>query len=231
MIAGLLLLIILLALGPVASKIPAAVLSGILITVGIGVMDYRGLKAIPHMPRAEVIIMLIVLILSSVWNLVYAVGIGLVIASLMFMKQIGDQAEEESDIISLGEEEAWDDEGSFPTNLKEEVFIKHVDGPLFFGSTSTFQALARQIPDTASTVIIRMDNIPYMDQSGLYAMEDVVVDLVKKGMNVLLVDIANQPRYMLKRVGFIPNLVPKEQVFKNFEDCIEWVKLNVKDVY
>ena len=101
MMAGVLLLIILLALGPVASQIPAAVLAGILITVGIGVMDYKGLKAIPYMPRAEVIIMLIVLVLSSVWNLVYAVGIGLVIASLMFMKKIGDLTAERSDVKSL----------------------------------------------------------------------------------------------------------------------------------
>ncbi len=51
MIAGVMLLVILLALGPVASKIPAAVLAGILITVGIGVMDYKGLKAIPVLPK------------------------------------------------------------------------------------------------------------------------------------------------------------------------------------
>ena len=72
MASSVLLLVILLALGPIASQIPAAVLAGILITVGIGVMDYKGLKAIPKMPRAEVVIMLIVLVLSSVWNLVYA---------------------------------------------------------------------------------------------------------------------------------------------------------------
>ena len=114
MIAGLLLLVILLALGPVASQIPTAVLAGILITVGLGVMDYKGLKAIPYMPRPEVIIMLIVLILSSVWNLVYAVGIGLVIASLMFMKKIGDLTGERSDIKSLGKEKAWSDEADFP---------------------------------------------------------------------------------------------------------------------
>src|SRR5690606_2479026 len=51
MIAAVFVLIILLALGPVASKIPAAVLAGILITVGIGVMDYKGLKAIPKIPK------------------------------------------------------------------------------------------------------------------------------------------------------------------------------------
>ncbi len=229
MISGLILVIILLALGPVASKIPAAVLAGILITVGIGVMDYKGLKAIPHMPRTEVIVMLIVLILSSVWNLVFAVGIGLVIASLMFMKKMGDLTAERSDIKSLAKEEAWDDEIDFPEELKEEVFIKHLKGPLFFGSTSDFQALASQIPDTARVVVIRMDRMQYMDQSGLYAMEDVVVDLAGRDVKVLLVDVLEQPHYMMERIDIIPNLIPKDQIFKDFTDCLKWIKENVED--
>ena len=229
MIAGLVLLIILLALGPIASKIPAAVLSGILITVGIGVMDYKGLKAIPYMPRGEVAIMLIVLILSSVWNLVYAVGIGLVIASLMFMKKIGDLMAERSDVKPLNEEKAWADEADFPQNLKEEVYIKHIKGPLFFGSTSDFQQLAQQIPSTASVVIIRMDRMQYMDQSGLYAMEDVLIDLINSGKKVLLVGILSQPRYMLERIDIIPDLIPPEQIFETFDECLAWIKANVKD--
>lgn len=229
MIAGLVLLTILLALGPIASKIPAAVLSGILITVGIGVMDYKGLKAIPYMPRGEVAIMLIVLILSSVWNLVYAVGIGLVIASLMFMKKIGDLMAERSDVKPLNEEEAWADEAGFPEDLKEKVYIKHIKGPLFFGSTSDFQQLALQIPQTASVVIIRMDRMQYMDQSGLYAMEDVLIDLINSGKKVLLVGILSQPRYMLERIGIIPNLIPTEQVFETFDESLAWIKANVKD--
>lgn len=231
MIAGVLLLIIMLAFAPVASKIPAAVLAGILITVGIGVMDYKGLKAIPYMPRPEVAIMLIVLVLSSVWNLVYAVGIGLVIASLMFMKKIGDLTAERSDVKSLTEEKAWSDEIGFPQNLKEEVFIKHIKGPLFFGSTSDFQQLALQIPETASTVIIRMDRMPYMDQSGLYAMEDVLVDLRGNEKNVLLVGITEQPKYMLERIDILPDLVPEEHLFDNFTDCLKWIKENVKDEF
>ncbi len=231
MIAGLLLLVILLALGPVASRIPAAVLAGILITVGIGVMDYKGLKAIPYMPRPEVAIMLIVLVLSSVWNLVYAVGIGLVIASLMFMKKIGDLTAEQSKVTALVEEEAWADETGFPSNLKEEVFIKHINGPLFFGSTNNFQQLAQQIPATASTIIIRMGKTPYMDQSGLYAMEDILVDLVSKGKKVLLVNVIEQPRYMLERIDIVPDLIPEDQIFPDFETCIKWIKSNVKDEY
>ena len=238
MIAGIMLLVIMLGLGPIASKIPAAVLAGILITVGIGVMDYKGLKAIPSLPKdmklgpiklsSEVLIMIVVLILSTFWNLVYAVGIGLVIASLMFMKKIGDLTAERSDVKSL-KEESWPDEGQFPINLKEEVFIKHIKGPLFFGSTSDFQALSLQIPNTAKTVIMRLGRMQYMDQSGLYAMEDMLQDLKTKNVEVLFVNLLKQPRYMMERIDIIPDFIPKEHIFKSFEECIIWVKRNIKD--
>ncbi|WP_223032463.1 SulP family inorganic anion transporter [Hanstruepera marina] len=242
MIAGILLLCILLIPGlpNLASKIPAAVLAGILITVGIGVMDYKGLKAIPSLPKdirlgpikfsSEVVIMLVVLILSTFWNLVYAVGIGLVFASLMFMKKIGDLTAERSDVKPL-KEEAWADESEFPSNLKEEVFIKHLKGPLFFGSTSDFQQLALQIPNTAKTVILRLGRMQYMDQSGLYAMEDMLQDLSSKGITVLFVDLLKQPKYMMERIDIIPDMIPKEHIFKNFKSCLNWIKENIKDTY
>ncbi|CAM1351816.1 SulP family inorganic anion transporter [Tenacibaculum halocynthiae] len=240
MIAGIMLLVILLGLGPIASKIPAAVLAGILITVGIGVMDYKGLKAIPNLPKdakigpfkvsSEVIIMIVVLLLSTFWNLVYAVGIGLVIASLMFMKKIGDLTGKYSDVKPL-KEESWADEKDFPKNLSEEVFIKHIKGPLFFGSTSDFQQLVKQIPNTASTIIIRMEKMQYIDQSGLYALEDILVDLKKDEKNVLLVDLLDQPRYMMERIDIIPDLISEESIFTTFEDCLTWVKQNVKDKF
>jgi SulP family sulfate permease len=239
MIAGIMLLIILLGLGPVASQIPAAVLAGILITVGIGVMDYKGLKAIPALPRdikigpikmsSEVLIMLIVLLLSTFWNLVYAVGIGLVIASLMFMKKIGDLTAERSGVKAL-KEKAWADEGEFPKNLKQEVFIKHLKGPLFFGSTSDFQALTQQIPSTAKTVILRLGRMQYMDQSGLYAMEDMLQDLKKNDVEVLFVGLLRQPRYMMERIDIIPDFIPNEHIFESFSKCLAWIKQNIEDL-
>ena len=228
MISGVLLLFILLSISTIASQIPAAVLAGILITVGIGVMDYKGLKAIPKMPRPEVIIMLIVLVLSSLWNLVYAVGIGLVIASLIFMKKMGDLTALRSDVKSLKDEKTWPDEKNFPEELKEKVFIKHIKGPLFFGSTSNFQELAKQIPDSAEIIIIRMGRMQYIDQSGLYVIEDILVDLVSKGKKVLLVNIIDQPKYLLERIDIIPDLIPNNQIFKNFDACINWIKKNGK---
>lgn len=233
MVAGLMLLVILLGLGPVASKIPAAVLAGILVTVGIGVMDYKGLKAIPSLPRdikiadiklsSEVIIMIVVLLLSTFWNLVYAVGIGLVIASLMFMKKIGDLTAQQSNVTSL-KEESWADEIGMTKKLREEVFIKHIKGPLFFGSTSDFQQLIKQIPSSASTIIIRMDRMEYIDQSGLYALEDSIVELTKDGKIVLVVDLQKQPKYMMERIDIIPDLIAKEYIFTDFKTCLQWVK-------
>ncbi|WP_396602448.1 SulP family inorganic anion transporter [Algibacter sp. R77976] len=239
MIAGVLLLIILLGLSGIASKIPVAVLAGILLTVGIGVMDYKGLKAIPSMPKdiklgpiklsSEVLIMFIVLLLSTFWDLIFAVGIGLVISSLMFMKKIGFITAQSSDVKTL-KEEAWEDEIDFPETLKEEVFIKHIKGPLFFGSTSDFQALAEQIPSTAKTVILRLGKMQYMDQSGLYALEDILLDLRKNGVQFLIVDLLPQPRYLMERIDIIPDLIPNDHIFENFNTCLNWVKENVKQV-
>ena len=226
MIAGVLLLFILLALGPIASKIPAAVLSGILITVGIGVMDYKGLKAIPILPKdiffgpvklsSEVLIMIIVLLLSTFWDLIFAVGIGLLISCLMFMKLIGDLTAERSEVGPL-KEEAWPDEIDFPKNLKEKVFIKHIKGPLFFGSTSEFEQLYKQIPEGAETVVIRLSRMQYMDQTGLYVMEDTLQDLRVRGVDVIFVGLLKQPRYMMERIDIIPDFIPEERIFKSFK--------------
>ena len=230
MIAGIMLLFILLALGPIASKIPTAVLSGILITVGIGVMDYKGLKAIPSLPKdmsfgplklsSEVIIMLIVLLLSTFWDLIFAVGIGLIISCLMFMKKIGDLTSEYSKVKVL-KEKSWPDEKNIPERLKKSVFIKRIKGPLFFGSTSDFQQLYKQIPDTATTVILRLERMQYMDQSGLYAMEDMIQELQTKNIEVRFVNLLKQPRYMMERIDIIPDFIPEGHIYDSLKACIQ----------
>jgi len=242
MTAGVLLLIVLLALGPVASKIPAAVLAGILLTVGIGVMDYKGLKAIPNLPKdiqfgpvklsSEMIIMFIVMMLSTFWNLVNAVGIGLIIASLMFMKKMGDFTAKRSELKNFHElppEEMWEDEIELADDLKQEVYIKHLDGPLFFGVTSEIKELANQIPRSAQVLVLRLDAVPYLDQSGVYTLEDIFMDMAERGIKVLFVNIQNQPRYMMERIKIIPNLIPAEALFPDFRSCLLWIEQNLKN--
>ena len=66
----------------------------------------------------------------------------------------------------------------------------------------------------------------YIDQSGLYAMEDVLIDLAREGKRILLVNIIDQPRYLMEKIDLIPDLIPEEQIFGNFEECIRWIKEN-----
>lgn len=203
---GLLLLMVLLILGPIASKIPLSVLAGILITVGIGVMDYRGLKALGKMPKSDAIVIIVVLLLTVFLDLITAVAVGLILASIIFMKKMSDVTARQSSIKTLGNiprEDIWKDEIDFPNNLKEEVYIKHIDGPLFFGYTADFSILAQQIPETATHVVIRMDKVPYMDQSGLYAFEESILQLQQKNIEVLLVGVQEQPLFRLQTINLV----------------------------
>ena len=224
-IAGLLLLVILLSLGPIASRIPAAVLAGILVTVGIGVMDYKGLKAIRTMQKSEVFIMLLVLVLSVFWDLVSAVGLGMILATLIFMKKIGDATASQASIETLDSpnNEFWTDEKTHIKAMIGHVFIKHLNGPIFFGSTSELKQLTSQIPAEAKEVIVRMDKVPYIDQTGLYTIEDIILDLNQKDIKVSLVGLNQQPAVLLEKIKIIPILVPKSRIFKSFEECLNFL--------
>lgn len=167
--------------------------------------------------------MLVVLLLSTFWNLVYAVGVGLIIASLVFMKKMGDSTADKSDVKTLKAEKLWSDESNFPEEMKEKVFIKHIKGPIFFGSTSFIQVLAKQIPVAATHVIIRMDRVPYIDQTGLFVLEDVLLELEKNDIHVLIVDIQNQPLYLMKSIDIVPDLIPEEHIFSSFKECTSWI--------
>ena len=224
--ASLLLLLILIFFAPIASKIPAGVLAGVLITVGIGIFDYRGLKAIKKMPIWDVIVMIVVMLLTVFVDLVIAVGVGLVISALIFMKKMGDINTNKSRVVPLdmAEELPWEDEMEITEDFSDKIFVKHLEGPLFFGYTNDLQQLYSQIPEEANYVILRMDKVPYIDQSGLYTLEDIIIDLENKGKSVLIVGLQKQPDYLVRKIEIIPNLVGEHENFKKFDDCFLWLK-------
>lgn len=226
MIAGVLLLIVLLALGTLASKIPAAVLAGILITVGIGVMDYKGLRQIKQLPKTEVFVMLLVLVLTAFIGLIEAVLAGLLISSILFMKKIADVVDNRTHVAPLRDfsrEIPWVDEGDILAQHGSRVYIKHLDGPLFFGFASRFGEMIKAMPEI-DIVIMRMDKVPYVDQSGLYAMEDAVLDLQAEGIQVIFTDLHGQPQDMFEIFGIIPGLVEEKYSFEDFTQAHEWLE-------
>lgn len=182
------------------------------------------------MPKSDVAIMMVVLLLTVFWNLVYAVGIGLVIGALVFMKKIGDLSSERSKVYKIDHDE-WPDDVELPENLKEEVYIKHINGPLFFGYVKEFSELSLEVPATASYVVIRMSRVPYMDQSGVFTFEDVIKGYQNRGMTVLLTGIQRQPEELIRANGYIPSLIPEEHVFDSFKECTAYLSKKVRDEY
>jgi len=71
----------------------------------------------------------------------------------------------------------------------------------------------------------------YMDQSGLYTMEDMLLNLKNRNVQVLFVHLASQPRYMMERIKIIPDIVNEAHIFEHFKDCIEWIEQNNEDEF
>ena len=80
------------------------------------------------------------------------------------------------------------------------------------------------VPSDAKIVIIRMRLVSFMDQSGLYAMEEAIKDLQSRGTQVLMTIIQPQPMYMLTKMNLIPEVIPEDHTFKTFEDCTEYLR-------
>ncbi len=225
-VAGSFLLAVLLGLGSLVGHVPNAVLAGILITVGIGIVDYRGLKHLRTVPRADAVVMILVLALTVFVDLLVAVAAGMVLSALLFMKNISDVIEHRMHSAPLKEfsrEIPWADEGDLIARRGDKVFIKHLDGPLFFGFANRFQELVTRLPDL-EVVVLRMERVPYMDQSGLYALEEAIMDLREQGIRVAFTDIHGQPRDLAERSRMIPNLVPLPFCFENWSTCAAWLE-------
>ena len=219
---GVLLLGTLLGLGNYAQEIPIPVLAGILITVGVGIIDYKGLRHIKSVPRTDAVVMLIVLGMTVFVDLIQAVATGLILSSILFMKQMSDQLSSEVKILPIKENcRQWWKE-NIPDSIAEKIYVKHFPGPIFFGFAPALQAMADSLPDVR-VVVFRMMNVPYIDQTGLYALEEVVLSLEKRNIAVVKTGLKNQPYRMLQRINLVPGLIPENYLFDKVEDCIQWL--------
>jgi len=222
-IHGVLLLAILLGLGNYAQVIPIPVLAGILITVGVGIIDYKGFRHIKSVPRTDAVVMLIVLGMTMFVDLIQAVAVGLILSSILFMKQMSDQLGSEVKILPIKENcRQWWKE-NIPDSIADKIYVKHFPGPIFFGFAPALQAMAESLPDIR-VVIFRMMNVPNIDQTGLYALEEVVLSLEKRNIAVVITGLQKQPYRMLQRINMVPGLIPENYIFDEIEDCIQWLR-------
>ena len=202
MVHALFLLAILLGLGSLVKYVPLAVLAGILITVGWGIIDFRGFKDLTHVPKADAFVLVTVFLMTVFVDLLTAVGIGMVIACFLFMMRAGEIIENQYGGRTLAAEfdknEPWEDEKDLPEDVIKQVYIQRLNGPVFFGSIT--------------------------DQSGAYAMETAIKDMQAKGIEVFMTLIQPQPNAIMHKTHIIPTLVQRKHTFKTFHECILYIK-------
>jgi SulP family sulfate permease len=196
MVHAITLLLIILFFAPIAAQIPLSVLAGILVKVGIDIIDYRFLKVIKKSPKIDMIIMLVVFALTVLVNLIMAVGIGIVLAAILTVYRVTQESN-----VDIEEHHEQD----FDVN-KEKVRVVNVNGAFFFGSASIFEERVSKALDV-QCLVINCLNVPFMDVTAVFTLQETLLKLQDNNIKTALV---LKPRHMLK----IKNLIDKETLKK-----------------
>jgi SulP family sulfate permease len=222
------LMLVLFEVGNFINFIPFAVLAGILITVGVSIIDYKGLRDLLRIPKSDAFVMIVVMLVTIVFGLLQAFAAGIILASLSFVKKMADQNMTKTQSLTLEPGEEDDLSNVEPIYLSREVFIQELSGPLFFGFASHFKKALKAIPN-ARAVIFRMERVPFIDQSGLYALQDVLKHLRQKHIIVMFTGLQSGPHEQLQKIEIIPKLIKKEDIFSSFANAADKLEKYLKE--
>lgn len=217
---GLILLAVLLGLGRVASQIPLAALAAILVSVGVSIMDWRVIKQLKRSPKADSLVMIVVLFLTVFVDLIVAVLIGVALASVLFVKQLSDRQSPAIENMETLEELKQLTE-HVPERIRELVYIYQFSGPLFFGAAKNLNAQVDKLCD-ARYIILRFNNVPFIDQTGSYALENAIQTWESRGVKVLFVGLPAHIKQTLEQTGTI-HTIDSQNCFERFEQGIQAV--------
>jgi SulP family sulfate permease len=223
---GVFLLLIVISVADYVQYIPMAVLAGILITIGVGIIDYKGLRMLFKIPKQDAIVWVIVLAVTLFDNLLDAVGVGFTLSAILFIGRMTKSMTQQQATKTLDEVIT---EHKLPKSLADNIFVRNIDGPLFFGFADRFRDHCESLKD-GMIVIFRMENAPFLDQSGIVALEMIISDWQKRGIQSYIAGANDQVIQSLEKVKIIPNLIKQEHCFDNFEDCIDAIQDKVSNL-
>lgn len=208
-IHALVLFIIVLGASGLVVHIPHAVLAGILIKVGIDIIDWRYLKRIVRAPKSGVVIMLTTLLLTVLVDLITAVAVGMIMASLLFVKRMADTQLQSAKLVTgaaqaehLGEEEA-----AILEQAGGRIVLFHVEGPMSFGSAKDIARLLRASRNL-DILVVDMSNVPFIDSSASITLEEVILDVQREGDIVILCGLRQRVRDVLDKFGIAALIRP-----------------------
>lgn len=214
-IHSVILLVLILIFGPYAGYIPMPSLAAILLVVAYHMADVRSLKNLLRAPLSDVVVLFACLLLTVFVDMSAAISVGMILAALLFMRRMSELTSIDSQITgSDAEMQSHDLEVH---DVPRSVIIYSVDGPFFFGAAEkAFEAIG-DLRDNTRIVVLRLNRVPAMDATGLFALVKVYENLKAHGVALILSGLRPQPRDVMKKAGFLETVG-----YENIKPDIEW---------
>jgi sulfate permease, SulP family len=211
------LILVILLLAPLASAIPLSCLSAILFVVAWNMSELpHVVRLLRGAPKVDVGILLLTFFLTVFVDLVVAVNVGVILAALFFMRRMADSVNVEQQVEMLPDSGT---PGSPAVPANNGIIIYSIDGPVFFGAAEKLERTLAHIQRPATTLILRMGNVPFVDATGIFAIEEIISDFKRHGAVVLLVEVRPNVRYKLERGGVIAHVGP-DNVIDTLEQAL-----------
>lgn len=215
---GIVLIMIILFLAPLASDIPLAALAAILFVVAWNMSELpHVMHMIQRAPRSDVAILLITFLLTVVADLVIAVNIGVILAALLFMRRMAESVEIQAhDNDSL----AVELQGLGINKLPADVMVYSIEGPFFFGAVDNLERTLISTNTEASTLIVRLAHVPFVDITGLQALDEALDVFRKRHIKVMVCETNERVFRKLAKAGLVAK-VGEDNFFSTFADAIK----------
>ncbi|HQW57608.1 MAG TPA: C4-dicarboxylic acid transporter DauA [Gammaproteobacteria bacterium] len=215
-IHGISILFVILIFAPILSYLPMAALAALLLMAAWNIFDFQHCLQIVRVgTRSDVAVLLICFGLTVLLDMVIAVGVGMVLAALLFMKQMAN--------ITGGrwllEASHW----NMNKRLPDHVMVYEISGPLFFGAAEKAMSTLREHSSGLKVLILQMHGVPTMDISGVVALKSALESLQKKRIFVILSEVQTQPMEALKRAGLEPH-PERLAICENMHSSVELAK-------
>ncbi len=190
---ALFLLLFLLLAGPLIAYVPMAALAAILLVVAWGMSEFDRFRSLLSIDRGDRALLLLTFGLTVLVDLTVAIGVGVTLASLLFMARMSETAG------LMPSEQSLDDPAQ-RASLPKGVEVFRFAGPMFFGVAGEMLDVLHRSGRTPQTIVLRMELVPYVDSSGARALEAFVRQAKGNGTRVMLCDLQAQPTAILDRI-------------------------------
>ena len=198
------LLLVILFLAPLAVDVPVCALAAILFVVAWNMSEAKHfLRMLRRAPAADVAILLITFSLTVFVDLVVAVNIGVILATFQFMRRMASSVETQRQ----GDEDlAHELAAQGLTALPKGVLVYAIEGPFFFGAVENFEQALVETHTDPKLLIIRLRRVPFMDITGLQALDEAVGNLKQRGVVVMLCEANGRVKGKLEKAGILERL-------------------------